>query len=84
MMRAKAGGDAIERVVPGDAKCPSDAAGIQQPVIERERLAQRRALRAQPAEIRRMVRVAGNLAPPPVRRRDDAAADAAIGDRWCE
>ena len=54
--------------------------GMEQPVFERQRLAERRALGAEPAAVGGMRRIAGDRRRrPSVRRRDDAAADAAIG-----
>ena len=75
--------DMVERVAPGHPLHGPLAAAdhrIEQPVGQAERLAERRALRAQPAEIGGMLGIARYRRPaPPVRRRQDAAADAAIG-----
>ena len=52
---------------------------MQQPRLEPERLAERRALRAQPPEIRRMLRIARDRrAALAVRRRQHAATDPAV------
>ena len=54
--------------------------GMEQPRLQRQRLAQRRALRAKPAEIGGMLGIARDGgAAHAVRPGDDAAADAAIG-----
>src|SRR5579859_4901809 len=53
--------------------------GVQQSGVKRKRLAERRALRAQPAEIRGMFRIAGNLGTAlPVGFGQHAAADPTI------
>ena len=75
--------DMVERVAPGHPLHGPLAAAdhrIEQPVGQAERLAERRSLRAQPAEIGGMRGIARYRRPaPPVRRRQNAAADAAIG-----
>ena len=75
--------DMVERIAPGHPLHGALAAAdhrIEQPVLEAERLAERRALRAQPSEIGGMLGIAGNRrAAVAVRRRQHAAADAAIG-----
>ena len=75
--------DMVERVAPGHALHGALAAAdhrMQQAVLEAQRLAERRALRAQPAEIGGMLGIARNRrAAPAVGRRENAAADAAIG-----
>jgi len=75
--------DMVERVAPGHALHGPLAAAdhrIEQPVGQAERLAERRALRTQPAEIGGMLGIARDRSTaPPVRRRQYAAADAAIG-----
>ena len=74
----KARGDEIERLVPAGA-APVDF-GMKQPVVEAQRLAQRRTLRAEAAVIGRMPLVPldrdGAVL---LRRRHHTAADAAIG-----
>jgi hypothetical protein len=53
---------------------------VQEPALEPDRLAERRAFRAQPTEIGRVVGIARDRdAAEPVGRGADAAADAAIG-----
>ena len=75
----EAGRDAIERLVPA---CIAAAdLRIQQSSIGSERVAERRALRAEPAVIGGMVRVAGDRA---VGRDAQPAADAAIGARGAD
>src|SRR4029450_6626326 len=75
--------DVVERVAPGHPLHGPLAAAdhrIEQPVCQAELLAERRALRAQTAEIGGMLGIARYRRPTPsVRRRQDAAADAAIG-----
>ena len=79
---AKAGRDLVERRIPGDARkrtivLPQHR--VQQAPIERQRLAKRRTLGAQPSEIGRMERIARDRrAAIAVRHRQHAAADAAI------
>ena len=79
--------NAIERRVPIDAReravrLPQH--GMQQASAQAERLTERRALRAQPAEIRRMLGIAGDVgAATSVRLGQDSAADAAIGAGAC-
>ena len=77
----KSSRDMAERFVP--ARATQFRAGadhrMQQSPFERQRFLQGRAFGAQPSEIRRMLRVAGDCrAAAPVRRRQHAAADAAI------
>ncbi len=75
--------DMVERVAPGHPLHGSLAAAdhrMQQPVFEPERFTERRALRAQPAEIGGMLGIARDRrTAAAVGRRHDAAADAAIG-----
>ena len=79
----KAMRDMVERVAPGHPlHRPLVAADhrMQQAVFQPERLAERRSLRAQPAEIGGMLGIARDRRPSPaVGRRQHAAADAAIG-----
>ena len=75
---AQAVRDRVERGLPRHALAVD--LGMQQPVLERQRLAERRALGAEPAAIGGMLGIAGDRRPAPaVRRRHDPAADAAIG-----
>jgi hypothetical protein len=75
--------DMVERVAPGRPLHGALAAAdhrVEQPVLEAERFAERRAFRTQPSEIGGMLRIAGDRsAPTAVCCRQDAAADAAIG-----
>ena len=75
--------DMVERVAPGHALHDALAAAdhrMQQPVLEPEGFAERRALRAQPAEIGGMLGIARDRRTAvAVWRRHNAAADAAIG-----
>src|ERR1700736_769878 len=75
--------DVVERVAPGDPLHDALAAAdhrIKQAVFETKRFAERRALRAQPAEIGGMLGIAGyRRAAALIGRRQHAAADAAIG-----
>src|SRR5882724_8270062 len=75
--------DMVERVAPGHALHAALVAAdhrVQQAVGETKRLAERRALRAQPAEIGGMIGIARyRSTTPAVGRRQDAATDAAIG-----
>ena len=79
----EAAGHAIERIIPACARQRSIGLpqhGMQEPRIERQRFAERGALRAGAALVRRMRRVAGDGgAAAAIRLRDQAAADAAIG-----
>ncbi|MGY4446322.1 hypothetical protein ACVWZR_000982 [Bradyrhizobium sp. i1.3.1] len=75
-------GDVVECIAPGDAFEHALAADhrIEQPALQPDGLAERRALRAQPAEIGGMIRIARDRrATVAVGRRQHAAADAAIG-----
>ena len=75
---AEARGDQVEGLVPAGVAAV-DARG-EQAVLEAEGLAERRALRAEPAEVRRVLGVAGDGgAAAAVGGREHAAADAAIG-----
>jgi hypothetical protein len=67
-------GDQIQRLVPGRPAAVD--LRVEKPAAEIEGLAERRALRAQAAGVRRVRRVARHGAG---RVDDDAAADAAIG-----
>ncbi len=81
-MRAKIRRNAVERVVPRSARHAVRPAHhrMQQRGFETECLAKRRALRAQPPEIGRMIRIAGDRrAAAAVGRRQHTAAHAAIG-----
>ncbi len=70
-------GHRVERFVPG--RPPPGDLGVEDTIVEGEGFAERRALRAQPAEIRRVLRIARDArAPLPVRPGEHAAADAAI------
>ena len=74
----EAGRHMIERLVP--ARTPAVDDRVQQPRLQPQRLAQRRALGAQPPEVRRMLRIARDGRPAlAVRRRQHPAADAAVG-----
>jgi hypothetical protein len=79
---AKAGGDAIEGIVPGGARERAVGAAqhrMEKPAVEGKRFAQRCALGAQPPGIGGMFGIADDRgAAAPIRRRHDAAADAAI------
>ena len=79
----KAMRDMIERVGPGDPLHRALAAAdhrIEQAVLKAERLAERGAFRAQPSEIGGVLGIARDRRPAAtVRRRQHAAADAAIG-----
>ncbi len=79
----KAMRDMVERVAPGHPLHGALAAAdhrIEQPVLEAEGFAERRALRAQPSEIGGMLGIAGyRRAAAIVRCRQHAATDAAIG-----
>ena len=79
----KAMRDMVERIGPGDLLHRAFAAadhGIEQSIFEAERFAERRTLRAQPAEIRRVRGIARDrCATTAVRRCQHAATDAAIG-----
>ncbi|MEY9456186.1 hypothetical protein ABIG07_005134 [Bradyrhizobium ottawaense] len=75
-------GDMIERIAPGDALEHALAADhrIEQAAFQPDSLTERGALGAQPAEIGGMVRIASDRRTAhAVRRRQHAAADAAIG-----
>ncbi len=75
---AKTGGHRTECGVPRHA--PAVDLGMQQPVFQRQSLTERRALRAETSQIRRMGGIAFDAgAAPAVGRRDDTAADTAIG-----
>jgi hypothetical protein len=80
---AEAVGDRRQRGVPVDAGVAAVGAPqhrMEQAAIEAERLLQRKALRAQAPEVRRMIGIAGgDGAADAVRPRRYAAADAAIG-----
>ena len=77
--------DVIERIAPGDALHPALAAAdhrMQQPTLQRQGLAERRALGAQPAEIRRVLGIARDRGTAiGVRRRQHTATDTAIRTR---
>ena len=74
----KARRDGVERARPGRAHAMNGR--MEQPGLGAERLAQGRALDAQSSGVGGMIAVAGDRrAALPVRRRDNAAADAAIG-----
>ena len=74
-----AGRDMVERLRPSRPARPP-ISGCSSRAVQPQRLAERRALGAQPAEIGRMLRIAGDRrAARAVRRRQHAAADAAIG-----
>jgi hypothetical protein len=73
--------DAIKRILPRGARHAVRTAHhrIQKPRVEAQRLAERGAFRTQAAEVRRMIRVAGNRgAARAIRCRKNPAADAAI------
>ena len=68
-MSLKRVGDEIERRVPAGALAVDQR--MQQAVVERQRLAERRALRAEPAEVGGMLRIALDVdAPSALRRRE--------------
>ena len=71
--------DEVERSLPAALGAPDDR--TEQPIVERERLSERRAFGAEAAEIRGMVRVALDVRSEPAvaRTGENAAADPAIG-----
>ena len=76
-------GDLIERVGPVRPRSVDD--GVEQPRLEPQRLAERRALGAQPAGVGRMLGIAADGgAALAVGRCQHAAADAAVGARGAD